>query len=86
MTDKSTSGTNRVSSKQPYWMLYIAGLFGGIILLTDALGFVLLERVTTRLAIALIYSTFVLMVGKGKKLSIAAAVLIWAAVIATFIW
>ena len=86
MTEKSTSVPNRTSSRQPYWMLYVAGLFGGIILLADALGFVPLQRVTTRLAIALIYSTFVLMIGKGKKLSYAAAVLIWAAVIATFIW
>lgn len=67
-------------------MIYAAGLFGGLILLADALGFVPLEQVTARLAIGLIYSTFVLMIGKGSKVSVMAALLIWAAIIATFIW
>ena len=53
MSKESSSDVNRVSAKQPYWMLYVAGIFGGIILLADALGFAPLERVTAKLAIAL---------------------------------
>lgn len=86
MTEISQATANRQSAKQPYWMLYLAGLFGGVVLLADALGFAPLERVTAKLAIALIYSTFVLMTGKGKWVSTAATALIWATIIATFIW
>lgn len=86
MTEQSSTATDRSAVARPYWMIYAAGLFGGLILLADALGFVPLEQVTARLAIGLIYSTFVLMIGKGSKVSVMAALLIWAAIIATFIW
>ena len=36
MTEKSASETNRPSAAQPYWMIYIAALLGGIILLAAA--------------------------------------------------
>lgn len=86
MTEQSASTANRPSTKPTYWMIYIAALFGGLILLADALGFAPMQRVTGKLAIGLIYSAFVLMTGKGKNVSVAAAVLIWAAIIATFVW
>ncbi len=73
------------SSEQSYWPLYISMLFSGVFLLAEALGFAPLQKSTAKIGIALIYSTFILMTARGKKISYIAAGLIWLAVFATWL-
>lgn len=79
-SEKKPSGT-----KQPYWLLYVALLLAGILLLAQAFGITQLQRSTAKLGIALVYAAFALLVGGGRPTAITAAALVWAAVIATYL-
>jgi len=72
--------------KTAWWMLYVSMAFAGVFLLADALGYAPLQKTTAKLGVALIYSTFVLLIGRGRPIGYVAAALIWAAVIATWVW
>jgi hypothetical protein len=68
-----------------YWLVYLALLIGGILLLAGTLHFVEIQKVSARLGIAMLYSAFALFVGNGKPAGYVATAVIWLAVFATFI-
>jgi hypothetical protein len=70
---------------QPYWLIYVGLLLGGILLLADAQHFLPLQKISAKLGIGMVYSAFALFVGSGKPAGIAATVVIWVAVLATFL-
>ena len=56
--------------KQPYWLIYLALLLSGLLLLGDAYNLFGLNRWTARLGIGLLYSVFALIVGKDRPAGI----------------
>ena len=68
-----------------YWLIYVALLIGGILLLAGTLHLAELQKVSARLGIAMLYSAFALFVGNGKPAGFIATAIIWLAVFATFI-
>lgn len=71
-------------SGQPYWLIYLGLLLGGILLLADAQHYVPLQKISAKLGIGMVYSAFALFVGNGRSAGVAATVVIWIAVLATF--
>ncbi|MEE8575751.1 MAG: hypothetical protein V3T31_00720 [candidate division Zixibacteria bacterium] len=69
---------------QGYWLIYIALTLAGVLFVSEALTFEPLQRVPARLGIALLYSAFALMFGKGRTSGIVSAILIWVAAITVF--
>lgn len=74
------------STRRPWWILYLTILVSGLLLLADGFQIAHLDRWTARLGIALVYSAFVLFVGKGRTLAIISAAIVCLAVLLTFIW
>ena len=71
--------------KKAYWLIYIALLIGGALLIADASQFAPLQKVTAKLGIGMVYSAFALFVGNGRAAGYIATVIIWGAVLATFL-
>ena len=74
------------SAQRPWWILYLTILVAGLLLLADGFNIAHLHRWTARLGIALVYSAFVLFVGKGRTLAIVSAAVVCLAVLMTFLW
>lgn len=72
--------------KQPYWLIYIALLIAGMLLLTDAYHIAHLNKWTARLGIALIYTAFAFLIGSGRWVVIPAVTIVWLGVLVTGIW
>jgi len=70
---------------QYYWLIYAAALIAGLLLIADALGYYPLQRITAKLGIALIYSALALMIGGSRPSGIIATVVVWFAVLLTFL-
>ena len=69
---------------QAWWLVYVAAVLAGAILLGDALGVRAIQQLTARLGIALLFSAVALLVGNGRPSGFVAAAIIWVAVIITF--
>lgn len=80
-TDKAAA-----SPQEQWWMLYLTLLIAGLLLLSDAFHVAHLARWTAKFGIALVYSAFVLYVGKGRPLAVTSAAIICLAVVATLVW
>ncbi len=63
-----------------------AVVLAGVLLLADAFGLFALYKITAQLGIALLFSAFALLVGKGRWPGYAATVIIWLAVIAMLLY
>ncbi len=61
---------------EPYWLVYIALLLGGLILLGNTFHITQLTKWTSIVGIAMVYSAFALFVGKGRTPGWLAAALI----------
>lgn len=80
----ATGSKDKSQGKKPYyWLIYVAALVAGALLLADAAGYAPLRKLTARFGIALLYSAFALLVGAGRPSGIIATVLVWIAVILT---
>jgi hypothetical protein len=71
-------------TKQYYWLIYVAALLAGLLLIADAVSFRPVTRITARLGIALLYSAFAFMVGGSRGSAIVGTILVWLAVLLTF--
>jgi hypothetical protein len=78
--------TEKKEKKQAYWLIYLSVLLSGLLLLTDALAYTPVQKITARLGITLLFSAFALIVGNGRRAGFVATGLIWAAVIVTFFY
>lgn len=70
---------------QPYWLIYVGLLLGGILLIADAQHYAPLQKISAKLGIGMIYSAIALFIGNGRPAGIAATVIIWIAVLTTFL-
>jgi len=82
MTETTDKGKKK---QEPYWLVYVSAFLSGLVLLTDAIQYAPMQKVSARLGIALVFSAFALIVGRNNTPSVIAAALIWAAVIMTFV-
>ncbi|MEW6412829.1 MAG: hypothetical protein AB1483_10200 [Candidatus Zixiibacteriota bacterium] len=79
------SKTVSTKKKQPMWLVYVALLLGGAILLADAYNVTQLDRWTARLGLSLVYTALALFVGNGRTVGFVAVAIVWLAVIASYI-
>ena len=73
------------SKKEHYWLIYIAAIVSGFLLLADAVDFAPATKITARLGIALLYTAFAFIVGKGRPSTYIATILLWLAVVLTIV-
>jgi hypothetical protein len=81
------AGSDKQSAKkkQPYWLVYLALLIGGALMIAYAYQIMHLDRWTARIGIALMYSAIALLVGNGRWTGFMATAIVWLAVVATYI-
>jgi len=70
--------------KEPMWLVYVALLLCGVLLLAEAIGYAPLQRTTARLGIAFVFSAVSLFVGNGRISGYVAAGLIWVVAILVY--
>ncbi len=70
---------------QPYWLIYVAVLLAGLLMLAHALNYHPAQKISARLAVALIYSALALFVGNGRPAGFVATGIIWVATILLFV-
>lgn len=71
--------------RQPYWLIYGAILLSGLLMLSEAVAYVPGQKITAKLATALIYSALALLVANGRKAGIWAAVIVWLGTLGSFL-
>jgi hypothetical protein len=71
--------------QQPYWLIYLAILLAGLLMLGQALHYYQIQRVPAKLALGLLYSAFALFVGNGRPSGFIGTAIIWAAIIISFL-
>ena len=71
--------------KSSLWMIYTSLLISAVILLGDGLAITHLDKWTAKVGIALLFSVFFFLICKNQTKAIIASVIIWIAVIATFV-
>jgi LPXTG-motif cell wall-anchored protein len=71
--------------KQPYWVIYLGLLLAGILMLAEAADYHPLEKITAKLSLGLLYSAVALYVGDGRAPGYIGTVIIWAAIIVSFL-
>ena len=72
--------------KQPFWLIYLALLLSGVLLLGDAYNLFGLNRWSARLGIGLLYVVLALIVGKDRPAGIfGIAIVIVSLVITIFV-
>ena len=81
MTENNESPQKK---NQFYWLIYLALLLGGIILLAQAIDYIHLNKWTAKLGIALLFSAFALLVANGRKAGYAATSIIWIVIIISY--
>jgi len=83
MTDEKKSGDKARSDAR--WLIYLAALIAGAVLLADAYSYAPIQKITAKLGIGLLFSAFALLVGNGRAAGYVAVVILWIAVILTFV-
>ncbi len=78
MGDSSSSAAPK---KQPYWVIYLGILIAGLIMLAEAAHYRPGQRLTAKLAAALLYSALALWVGENKPHGYIGVAIVWAVVI-----
>ena len=77
------SGPSKPS--QPYWLIYLAALLAGLMMLAQAMQYHPATKITAKLGVALVYSALALFVGNGRPAGFIATAIIWVAVIVSFL-
>jgi uncharacterized membrane protein len=67
--------------KQYYWLIYLAALLAGLLLIADAVNYYPATKTTARLGIALLYTAFAFIVGGTRASATIGTILVWAAVL-----
>ncbi len=86
MANEAPTSTPAKKRKQPVWLLYAAAVVAGLLLLADGLNVTFLARVPAKLGIALVFSAVALLLDRSKNIGIIATVIVWVAVVVTFLY
>jgi hypothetical protein len=85
MKDSETNSKSIKAPKQHHWLIYVAAVLSGLLLLADAANYAPVTKITARLGIALLYTAFAFMVGKARASTYIGTALLWIAVVLTFV-
>ena len=85
MTTDSPEKTVKPKKKEPLWLIYIALLLAGLLLLADAYSVAHLSRWTAKFGMALVFSAIAFIVANGRKSGMIAVAIVWIALIASYI-
>ncbi len=85
MKTESNNPQTATIKKSSFWMIYTSLLIAAIILLGDGLAITHLNKWTAKVGLALLLTVFYLLICKNQTKAVIASVIIWAAVIATFV-
>lgn len=69
----------------PLWLIWVALLIAGLMLLAEAFQIYQLTRTTARLGVALVWSAAALMIGNGRWAGNVATVIVWLAVVLAYV-
>lgn len=83
-TDAAKQAGGKKKGTEPLWLIYVAALLSGIVLLADAVDYTPLQKIPARLGIALVFSALALFIGMNRRSAFVAAALIWVVTILTF--
>jgi len=78
------SSSTPPKEKPYYWLIYVAALLAGLLLIADAVSFRPVTKITARLGIALLYTAFAFITAGSRGSAIVGSILIWLAVLLTF--
>jgi len=84
-TETNNSKTKEPVKKSSLWMIYTGIFVSAIILLGDGMALTHLNKWTAKVGIALLFTVFFMLVCKNQTKAIIASLIIWIAVIATFV-
>jgi hypothetical protein len=82
MADK---GQSAEGPKQPYWIIYLGLLLAGVLMLAEAANYHPLQKISAKLSLGLLYSAVALYVGNGRAPGYIGTVIIWGAIIVSFL-
>ena len=85
MSDEQQTSSKPKKRKQPLWLIYIALLLSGLLLLADAYDYSHLGRWTGRFGVVLVFSAVALVIGNGRQAGFVAVGIVWVAVIASYL-
>jgi len=84
-TETNNSKTKEPVKRSTYWMIYTSIFVSAVILLGDGMALTHLNKWTAKVGIALLFTVFFMLVCKNQTKAIIASLIIWIAVIATFV-
>ncbi len=86
MSTANANDNDKVVRKdKTIWLVYLAAAIAGILLLADVMNITVLEKISARLGIGLLYSAVALLIANGRASGIIASLILWAAIIITFL-
>jgi hypothetical protein len=71
--------------RQFHWLIYVAALLSGLLLIGDAANYAPLIKITARLGVGLLYTAFAFIVGGTRPSTYIGTTLLWVAVILTVV-
>jgi hypothetical protein len=77
------SGNSDGSKQKLFWLMYLALIISGVLLIADAIHWYALTRLTVRLGVALIFTAIALFAGRDKPIGIISIAIVWVAVVIT---
>ncbi|MEA2031699.1 MAG: hypothetical protein U9N55_08930 [candidate division Zixibacteria bacterium] len=83
MNDKQPQ---KSSKKSTFWMIYVSLIVAAFVLIGDGISALYIERWSVKVGIAMLFTTFFLLVCRSLTKAIIASVIICIAVVATFLY
>jgi hypothetical protein len=75
---------NQVKKNRVIWLIYVALIISGVILIGDALKMEAISKLTIRLGVGLIFSALALITGKDRPAGIISIAILWIAILISF--
>ncbi len=86
-TEDKINRTAPTAKKKPrHWVVYIAALLAGFLLLADAVQYGPGIKISARLGIGLVYSAFAFLFIGLRPSSYIGAILLWVVIVLTFVF
>lgn len=79
------SGGSGGKKDQTTWLIYLGLLLSGLLMLGQAVHYGPAQRIPAKLALGLLYSAFALYLGNGRASGYIGTVIVWAAIIISFL-
>jgi hypothetical protein len=83
--DKDTSALQAKKKRPHHWLIYVSALLAGFLLLSDAVQYGPGIKISARLGVGLVYTAFAFIFVGTRPSSYIGSILLWIAVILTFV-